>query len=48
MNNHVARIIKQKTPFKTPALKAEIGIYLMAHNLTDQKQQLFKQYGITH
>ena len=48
MNNHVERIIKQKTPFKTPALKAEIGIYLMANNVTNQKQQLFKQYGIPH
>lgn len=47
MHYHLERLIKQTAPFKSAYNKAEIGIYLLANLMNNQKQQLFKEYGIT-
>ena len=47
MHYHLERLIKRTAPFKSPYNKAEIGIYLLANLMNNQKQQLFKEYGIT-
>lgn len=47
MHYHLERLIKQKAPFKSPYNKAEIGIYLLANLMNNEKQKLFKEFGIT-
>ncbi|MBL7765733.1 MAG: MarR family transcriptional regulator [Chitinophagaceae bacterium] len=47
MQNNLERLIKQSTPFKSPYIKAELGIIFLSNILTDIQQKYFKKHGIT-
>ncbi len=47
MNHNLERLIKQKVPFKSDVLKAEIGFMYVSYILNSKQQYFFKSYKIT-
>ena len=47
MRNNLERLIKQKVPFKSPKVKAEIGLIYISYLLNSNQQDFFKEYQIT-
>jgi DNA-binding MarR family transcriptional regulator len=47
MNNNLERLIKQKVPFASPLVKAQLGVLYLAYNFSSTQQQNLKKYNIT-
>lgn len=47
MPNHLERLIKQRIPFPSDRIKAEVGFMYIAYQMQDIQQHFFKPYGIT-
>ncbi len=47
MKHNLERLIKQKVPFNSELLKAELGFMYVSSMLNGNQQHFFKAYGIT-
>lgn len=45
--SHLQRLIKQKVPFRSELVQAEIGLIYVSYLITHESASFFKQYGIT-
>lgn len=47
MQNNLERLIKQKVPFSSPEMKAQIGMLYLSYCMNSQSQKIFKSFDIT-
>lgn len=47
MQHHLERLIKQKVPFSSPEMKAQIGMLYLSYCMNSEQQRMFKSFDIT-